>query len=104
SGPHSASASRSVIETMREALAEWGPDGGGTALKESAGLGQALLQSTPEAVNETMPVWDDERQILLVAAARLDNREELCDAFAIPAAERAATPDGRLIMRAFQRW
>ena len=93
-----------ALETMRARLAHWGPDGGGVWLRESAGLGQVLLHSTPEARHETMPLWDDEQQILLVAAARLDNREELCDAFGIAAAGRPTTPDGRLIQRAFQCW
>ena len=93
-----------ALETMRARLAHWGPDGGGVWLRESAGLGQVLLRSTPEACHETMPLWDDERQTVLVAAARLDNREELCDAFGIATAERPTTPDGRLIQRAFQRW
>jgi asparagine synthase (glutamine-hydrolysing) len=92
------------LEIMRGRLAHWGPDGGGTWLGESAGLGQVLLHSTPEARHDTMPLWDDARQTVLVAAARLDNRDELCDAFGIPAAERATTPDGRLVQRAFQRW
>jgi asparagine synthase (glutamine-hydrolysing) len=92
------------LETMRARLAHWGPDGGGTWLGESAGLGQVLLHSTPEACHETNPLWDDERQTVIVAAARLDNRDELCDAFGIPAAERPTTPDGRLIQRAFQCW
>jgi asparagine synthase (glutamine-hydrolysing) len=117
------------LETMRARLAHWGPDGGGTWLGESAGLGQVLLHSTPEACHETMPLWIVDGQAVsgafdfantgvpvvglqkseppptvLVAAARLDNRDELCDAFGIPAADRSTFPDGRLIQRAFQRW
>jgi asparagine synthase (glutamine-hydrolysing) len=89
---------------MRTRLAHWGPDGGGIWIGESAGLGQVLLRSTPEACHETMPLWDDDRQTVLVAAARLDNRDELCDAFGIPSSERPTTPDGQLVQRAFQRW
>ncbi len=93
-----------ALETMRARLAHWGPDGGGTWLGESAGLGQVLLRSTPEASHETMPLWDDDRQAVLVAAARLDNRDELCDEFGIPVSDRSTTPDGRLVQRAYQRW
>jgi asparagine synthase (glutamine-hydrolysing) len=94
----------SALETMRARLAHWGPDGGGIWLGESAGLGQVLLRSTPEACHETMPLWDDDKQTVLVATARLDNRDELFDDLGIPAAERPTTADGRLIQRAFQRW
>lgn len=89
---------------MHARLTHWGPGGGAVALKGSAGLGHALSHGTPEARYETMPLWDEDRQTLLVATARLDNREELCDVFAVPVAERPTTPDGRLILRAFQRW
>ncbi len=92
------------LETMRARLAHWGPDGGGTWLGESAGLGLVLLQSTPESRHETMPLWSDDRQTVIVAAARLDNRDELCEQFAISPAERSNVPDGRLVQRAFQQW
>ena len=92
------------LDTMRSRLAHWGPDGGGTWQGESCALGQALLRSTPESVQETMPLWTDDRQTVLVAAARLDNREELCDTFGIPLPDRPTTPDGRLVQQAFQRW
>jgi len=93
-----------ALESMRARLAHWGPDGGGTWLGESAALGQVLLRSTPEACHEIMPLWDEEGQTVLVASARLDNREELCADLGIPTAERPTTPDGRLVQRAFQRW
>jgi asparagine synthase (glutamine-hydrolysing) len=51
-----------------------------------------------------MPLHDRERGISLVAAARLDNRDELCDLFEIPIADRPTIPDGHLVMRAFQKW
>jgi asparagine synthase (glutamine-hydrolysing) len=51
-----------------------------------------------------MPLWSDDHQTVIVAAARLDNRDELCDGFGIPLAERPAVPDGRLVQRAFQQW
>jgi asparagine synthase (glutamine-hydrolysing) len=93
-----------ALESMRARLAHWGPDRGEVWCQGSAGLGQVLLHSTPEARHETMPLWDDERHTVLVAAARLDNRDELCDDLGIPRAERSITPDGLLVRRAFQRW
>jgi asparagine synthase (glutamine-hydrolysing) len=95
---------RESLDAMRSAMSQWGPDGVHTWYQGSAGLGFASLAITPESHYETMPLHDPERGISLVAAARLDNREELCDNFGIPLADRPTTPDGHLVMRAFQKW
>jgi asparagine synthase (glutamine-hydrolysing) len=97
-------APQEALDAMRTAMCHWGPDGVHTWYQGSAGLGFASLAITPESHYETMPLHDGERGISLVAAARLDNRDELCDTFGIPLAGRPTTPDGQLVMRAFQKW
>ncbi|MCX5784504.1 MAG: asparagine synthase-related protein [Elusimicrobia bacterium] len=92
------------LEIMRRALKGWGPDGIVSRIKGCAGMGYANLHTTPEARYETMPWEDPDSGILITAAARLDNRDELCDLFHIPAPERPAVPDGRLVALAFSRW
>ncbi len=46
----------------------------------------------------------DGGRLAITSEARLDNRDELCDRFDIPAAERPITPDGDLILEAYRRW
>lgn len=92
------------LNSMRAALAHWGPDGGGTCCMGCAGFGHALLCTTPESRHESMPVVDAASGTLVVAAARLDNRDDLCRTLDIPAPERAGIPDGRLVVRAYERW
>jgi asparagine synthase (glutamine-hydrolysing) len=41
---------------------------------------------------------------VLVAAARLDNRKELLEAFGLRDADAAAMSDGRLVSLAYDRW
>jgi len=93
-----------LLETMRAAMAYWGPDGGGTWHDGPCGLGQLLLYNTPEALHERLPRAVAGGRLAFTAGARLDNRDELCDRFAIPAAERPTTPDGDLILQAYRRW
>lgn len=91
------------IEAMRAAMAHWGPDGTSTLVEGAAGFGQCLLYNTPEALHERLP-----RRVgpgwLFTAEARIDNRDELCDFFRIPSAERPTTPDSELMWLAYQKW
>jgi asparagine synthase (glutamine-hydrolysing) len=92
------------VQAMAAAMAGWGPDGVGSLIKGSAGLGHARLSTTPEACYERMPWKDPDSEILITAAARLDNRDELCGLFHISMPERPTVADGRLVALAFARW
>ena len=92
------------LGAMQAVMSDWGPDGVHCWQQENAGLGHALLVVTPNSRYETMPLHDLEKKQVLVAAARLDNRDELCDTFGIPHPERPTTPNGRLVQLAFKRW
>lgn len=90
------------LERMRGAMAFYGPHGGGCKVDGSVGMGHLLLEVNPEDEHEKQPVGGVRG--LVVGAARLDNREDLLDAFEVPAAEAARLPDGRLVSMAFDRW
>jgi asparagine synthase (glutamine-hydrolysing) len=92
------------LSAMQAVMSSWGPDGCTHWRQDNAGLGQALLIATPASRFEVMPLHDLGKKQVVVATARLDNRDELCDAFGIPHPERPTTPDGRLIQLAFTRW
>ncbi len=92
------------VAAMDQAMAHWGPDGSGAWHDDHCALGQRLLYNTPEAVHERLPRWVPEARLAITAEARIDNRDELCDYFAIPRAERPTTPDSDLILRAYLRW
>jgi len=96
--------SRDDLQPMAEQMAGWGPDGLHTITAGSAALGHALLIVTHESRFEKMPFRDEEQKITFTAAARLDNRDELCDLFSIPHPERPVTSDGRLVYLAYKKW
>ena len=85
-------------------MAHWGPDGTAIWHDQDCGFGHCLLYNTPESIHERLPYWQGDCRLAITAEARLDNRDELCDYFAIPYAERLTTPDSALILQAFLRW
>ncbi|NOZ05057.1 MAG: asparagine synthetase B [Chloroflexi bacterium] len=93
-----------LLETMRDAMAEWGPDGNSVWHDGPCGLGQLLLYNTPEALHERLPRAVDGGRLIITAEARLDNRDDLCDRFDIPPPERPQTPDSDLILHAYETW
>jgi asparagine synthase (glutamine-hydrolysing) len=70
--------------------------------RRGAGLGARTLATTPQALSEPNPLRIG--PLVLVADARVDNREDLFAALAIAHAERASIGDGALILRAFEQW
>jgi len=91
-----------ALDEVDAALSAWGPDGRGHWRDGPAALGHRRLAVTPESAHERMPIVEGD--LAVTAAARLDNRDELCGQLGVPGADRPATPDGRLVFLAFQRW
>jgi len=89
---------------MADEMTLWGPNGVGSTISGSAAFGHALLVVTHESRFEKMPYYDADEGILFTAAARLDNRDELCDVFDISLAERPTIPDGKLVFHAYKKW
>ncbi len=89
---------------MGRAMAHWGPDGVTLAHGKGAVLGHARLAVAPEELRESPAAWSDDGGLLVVAAARLDNREELCEGLGIPHPERGTVSDGTLVGLACSRW
>ena len=90
------------LEQMREAMAYYGPHGGGCKVEDSVGLGHLLLEVNPEDAFENQPVKGARGQV--VSAARLDNRATLLEAFKVSASEASRLSDGHLVSLAFDRW
>ena len=89
---------------MQDAISFWGVDGQNVWNDGAVGFGQLRLHDTPEACNERLPHWLPEQRLAFTAEARIDNRDELCDFFRIPHAERPTTPDSALILQAYLKW
>ena len=67
------------------------------------GIVQSLLFTTPESLTETLPLVDGLRGLILVADARIDNRDELLALFGFTG-DVSTIPDSVLILRAYDKW
>ena len=93
------------VDAMLAAMAPYGP---GIASWTDAGvsLGRRYAVDAGAAPRErNAPALEpDGSGAVVVAAARLDDREALCDALGLPPAARAAHDDHALISKAYRRW
>jgi len=96
-------ASDDEVAVTLAGLQHRGPDRSSVQCRGPAGLGHALLATTPEAVAEPMPFAHAESGCTITADVRLDNRAELIAALGIVTADRVIG-DGELILRTYLKW
>jgi len=96
--------SPALLHSMIEPIAHRGPDGTAVWTDGAVGLGHAAHCTTPEAEAETWPHVSPESQAVLVADARIDNRQALRRVLDPPRAARGVVTDAALIGAAYERW
>lgn len=94
---------RDSLERMVETIAHRGPDGSGVWHQGAVGLGHRLLWTTPESLQEKLPLADASGELVITADARIDNRQELLSALNFPSGSAAVT-DSHLILAAYEKW
>ena len=94
---------REDMARMVQSIAHRGPDGSGVWSEGAVGLGHRMLWTTPESLNEKLPLADGARNMAITADARIDNRDELFDALNVDG-QRDEISDSELILLAYQRW
>mgnify|MGYP001233585839 FL=1 len=95
------------IEALRPALdvlAHRGPDGQGRWHEGSVLLAHWMLHTTPESLHEQQPLVAPEGDLVLVADARIDNRDELLAALGLRSTAERPVTDAELILAAYRRW
>jgi asparagine synthase (glutamine-hydrolysing) len=85
-------------------LAHRGPDGAGAWQEGAVAVGHRLLHTTPESLREVQPVVSPDGALVLVADARLDDREGLQAALGRDRAPDGASSDAELLLRAYRAW
>ncbi|WP_431686937.1 asparagine synthase-related protein [Hahella sp. NBU794] len=92
------------IQAMSEAMSHRGPDGKNIWRQAHIGFCHNMLHTTPESLFEALPAESSDRQIVITADARLDNREELAAALGISRNELPLLCDSQLILVAYRHW
>lgn len=93
-----------TLAAMGSALGPWGPDGVSLLSEGASGLGHAHRADMPESVHETMPYKDPNSGLRFTAAARLDNRRELCDGLGLSHSQVERVTDSHLVCLAYLTW
>jgi asparagine synthase (glutamine-hydrolysing) len=93
-----------LVETMTAAMAHRGPDGIRHWIKGSVGLGQCMLCTTPESLEEQQPLANEDETLVLVMDGRLDNWQELRSELLGKGAKLRNRSDAELVLRAYETW
>lgn len=102
--PHSRSVDRKDLERMVTILAHRGPDGADMWVEGSTGFGHRMLWTTPESLEEKLPLVNRTGDLALTADARIDNRDELLAALDFSGCTGKVITDSQLILKAYEQW
>ncbi len=97
-------AERAAVERMIAAAPYRARDGSSSWCDGPVALGHAMLHTTPESLRESQPLLDVGSNLALVFTGRIDNRDELKDAFERAAIIPSGDSDAAYVIAAYQRW
>ncbi len=92
------------IEAMTAAMDYRGPDGIAHWVQGSVALGQCMLRTTPESLEETQPLANEDGNLILVMDGRIDNWEALRRELLARGARLRTRADAELLLRAYEIW
>jgi len=95
---------RADVQRMVAAMPHRGPDGSGAWSDGPAGLGHLMLWSTPESLQEKLPLVSQSGDLVITADARIDNREEIIATLNLNGRSRDGISDSELILLAYERY
>ena len=93
-----------LVEKMTGAMPYRGPDGINHWVKGSVALGQCMLRTTPESLEEHLPLTNEDESLVLVMDGRVDNWEELRRELLGRGAVLRTRADAELVLRAYESW
>ena len=92
------------VEAMTAAMHYRGPDGINHWRRGNVALGQCMLRTTPESLEETQPLTNEDESLVLVMDGRVDNWEELRRELLGKGAVLRTRADAELVLRAYEVW
>src|SRR5215207_3177045 len=93
-----------MLGRMLDSIAHRGPDGAGAWSERGVGLGHLAFHTTPESISEKLPFVEGGGDFVLIADARIDNRDELLAAVGLDRLSGRSVGDGELILAAYKMW
>jgi len=92
------------VEAMTAAMHYRGPEGINHWRKGNVALGQCMLRTTPESLEEIQPLTNEDESLVLVMDGRVDNWEELRRELLGKGAVLRTRADAELVLRAYEVW
>jgi asparagine synthase (glutamine-hydrolysing) len=92
------------LERMLDALRPYGPDAEGRWAEEGVAIGHRVMQLLPEDVIDRQPLTGGGGRFIMVADARLDDREGLAERLRLASPPGRPRSDPELVLSAFERW
>lgn len=93
-----------VIELMTAAMDYRGPDGIRHWTNGSVALGQCMLHTTTESLEENQPLINEDQSLVLVMDGWLSNWEELREKLKSSTSILRNKSDSELVLRAYEQW
>jgi len=93
-----------LVEKMTAAMPYRGPDGIHHWVKGSVAMGQCMLHTTPESLEEKQPLTNEDESLLLVMDGRVDNWEELRKELLRCGVVLRNRSDAELVLRSYETW
>ena len=91
------------LDLMVDVIRHRGPDSQAVWCAGVAGLGHAMLWTTPESLNEVLPAFEPASGLAITADARIDNREDLIRELRL-GGRQADITDSSIILKAYEKW
>jgi asparagine synthase (glutamine-hydrolysing) len=95
---------RGVIEKMTAVMSYRGPDGINHWVRGPVALGQCMLRTTPESLEDTQPLCNEDESVVLVMDGWLSNWEELRAELRARGVRLRTRSDTELVLRAYECW
>lgn len=95
---------RENLVKMVDILAHRGTDGSGIWVEDAVGFGHRMLWTTPESLQEKLPLVNRTGDIAITADCRIDNRQELISVFQFEDCPPYQITDSQLILAAYEKW
>ncbi|MEE8379131.1 MAG: asparagine synthase-related protein [Gammaproteobacteria bacterium] len=93
-----------LVEKMTAAMPYRGPDGIHHWVKGSVAMGQCMLHTTPESLEEKQPLTNEDESLILVMDGRVDNWLELRKELLGHGVMLRNRSDAELVLRSYELW
>jgi len=96
--------SEALVGKTVDTLEHRGSDARGLWVNGSVGMGHRMRYTTPESLNEKLPLKSRESSLVITCDARIDNREEMLHELSFGQTPAAEISDSEIILKAYEKW